>query len=155
MEPISTFQSVWTWIGGEIAAFGFRWIIVLSIMLGFGGFLGWRYRAIRAEIDALKASGTTPSVSNVVTLNIGKSEHYAFTNLIDVVGALDMTPLGPEGAKVGALPNGSNLVTFPDGTVQLALPTAAISWSATAGTPKAWFQISSEQVGATDENKNA
>ena len=85
---------------------------------------------------------------------IGGAEYVPFTNLVDVVSEVDMTPLGPDGVTCGALPEGTNLVCFPNGTVQLASPTKAISFSAKAGTPKSHIQVSTEKIVVTDRSRN-
>jgi len=55
-------------------------------------------------------------------IRIGNAEYIPFDNLIDVVSAIDMKPLGDDGVRVGTLPAGTNLVCLPSGHMRLALP---------------------------------
>ena len=68
-------------------------------------------------------------------LKIGNTEYIPFDNLVDVVNEIDMKPLGTEGARYGTLPEGTNLVCFPDGRVRLALP-VNLAVSFRSGSPK-------------------
>lgn len=68
------FSATWEWLGREIAAFGLRWIVVGTAMLGFSGWFGWRYREMRSQtrtmkerIAALEAKSSAP----VVNVNLG------------------------------------------------------------------------------------
>ena len=56
------------------------------------------------------------------TIKINNAEYIPFDNLVDVIGAVDMKPLGTDGVRYGALPKGTNLVCLPNGRVRLALP---------------------------------
>ena len=42
------------WFVREIVGFGLRWLVVGLPMLGFGGFLGWRYLAMKRKITNLE-----------------------------------------------------------------------------------------------------
>ena len=65
------------------------------------------------------------------------------------IEALDMKPLGAEGASVATLPNGTNAVKMPDGTIRLALPKkASIRFS--AGVPT--VTVSGRAVKASDDD---
>ena len=57
---------VWEWLGTEIAAFGVRWLMVLVAMVGFGGFLGRRYKEMKRRIETLEARGATTVIHNHV-----------------------------------------------------------------------------------------
>ena len=58
-------RSAWLWLGNEIAAFGLRWIVVGVVVLGFGGFIGSRYRHLKNEIANLKSAQSQPSSTAV------------------------------------------------------------------------------------------
>ena len=57
-----------------------------------------------------------------IAIKINNAEYIPFDNLVDVIGAVDMKPLGTDGVRYGALPKGTNLVCLPNGRVRLALP---------------------------------
>ena len=65
---------MWVWNGikcghllsKEIAAFGVRWVFVGILILVSGGFLGLRYRALKAQVAALETAdrGSTTVIYN-------------------------------------------------------------------------------------------
>ena len=64
------FNQAWMWLGHEIAEFGLRWLVVVSIMLGFGGWFGRRYRETSRrladlETKAVGDKGRTVSIENL------------------------------------------------------------------------------------------
>lgn len=56
------FQQAWLWVGNEFIAFGVRWIVVGMVMLGFGGWIGLRYRELKREVAELKDARNSPPV---------------------------------------------------------------------------------------------
>ena len=87
----------------------------------------------RAKVAIRKAAGQAGKL--VPRIKIGGAEYIPFNNLIDVVGAIDMEPLGDDGVRVGTLPAGANLVCLPSGHVRLALP-VRISATLRSGSPR-------------------
>ena len=59
-------NQVWAFIVKEIAAFGVRWVFVGILILVSGGFLGLRYRALKAQVAALETAdrGSTTVIHN-------------------------------------------------------------------------------------------
>ncbi len=45
---------VWEWVGRELIEFGARWLIVVLIMFGFGGWVGHRYHALKRDVADLR-----------------------------------------------------------------------------------------------------
>ena len=71
------FQDLWNWLGGEIAAFGVRWIAVVLIMLIFGGFWGKRYRDLKQEVADLKRGRSRSDMHSIhfapqININAGQ-----------------------------------------------------------------------------------
>ena len=53
MDP-GAIEQAWAWLGREIVAFGFRWLVVGIVVLGFGGWLGKRYRDMKVQHRDMK-----------------------------------------------------------------------------------------------------
>ena len=64
-------NQVWAFIVKEIAAFGVRWVFVGILILASGGFLGLRYRALKAKVEALERDfrSTTVIYNNAHIVN--------------------------------------------------------------------------------------
>lgn len=45
----------WDWLGAEVRDFGLRWLIITVFALGFGGWFGKNYRAMKDRVAALEA----------------------------------------------------------------------------------------------------
>ena len=58
------FNSAWAWLGGEIARFGFRWLVVVIPLLGFGGWFGWRYREMKRRVSSLERGDGRTQIIN-------------------------------------------------------------------------------------------
>ncbi len=71
-------EQAWLWLGEEDLGFGLRWMIVAVLVLGFGGWIGTRYRAMRLDVENLREQVATlkqaPGSSRVETDN----PHAAF-----------------------------------------------------------------------------
>ena len=44
----------WDWLGRELAGLGVRWLIVAVLTLPFCGWVGFRYRNMKREVEGLK-----------------------------------------------------------------------------------------------------
>lgn len=68
---METAAQAWDWLGGEIAEFGIRWLLVTVVMLGFGGWFGWRYRELKRDVANLKAAAAKTEKAPNITVNVG------------------------------------------------------------------------------------
>ena len=120
------------WLGGEFAEFGLRWVVSLvfsavAFMLG-----AWIFgRGFKRRIKALEARSS--GISQTITVHGGVNIHNydrqlrtaieaeTFENLNETVKRLPRLPLG-DGHSYARLPNNTNIVIAPDGTMRLALP---------------------------------
>ena len=62
-------DQAWTWLGVEVVKHGFRWLVVMAIMLGFGGWFGQRYWEMKKRLTALEKTFGVSPVN--VTVNVG------------------------------------------------------------------------------------
>ena len=58
MEP-GAIEQAWSWLGREVAAFGLRWLVVGVLVLAFSGWLGKRYRDMKAQHRDMKSRLST------------------------------------------------------------------------------------------------
>ena len=131
-------KDIWGWLGREIVEFGFRWLAVVLVMLGFGGFFGHRYRSMKKSIAALQDQARSPTITQTfitqtLNFNVGADAHdhdrqlrnaieaKTVHGLKETINRLPQHPLG-DGHTYATLPDGTNIVTMADGTVRLALP---------------------------------
>ena len=127
------FKDAWLWLGKEAAEFGFRWLAVAAVMLGFGGFFGRRYRSMKKSIAELEDQARSPGIDTAVIfegdVNIHNNDRQlreaieakTAQNLQETIRSLTQMPLG-DGHTYARLPAGTNIVTMADGTMRLALP---------------------------------
>ena len=158
-------KDAWLWFGKETAEFGLRWLLVVVVMLGFGGFFGRRYRSMRADIAALKAQDRPSGLNQTFNFNAAADAHdherqlrdaietKTTLNLKETIRSLPQKPLG-DGHTYATLPNGANIVSMADGTMRLALPVrleAAGSVGIVASLSAAVLKTSPPERGKPDE----
>ena len=71
MEEIN---SAWAWLGGEIAKFGLRWLVVAIPLLGFSGWFGWRYREMKRRVSLLERGDGRTQIINAPVIH-GSTVH--------------------------------------------------------------------------------
>ena len=54
MGDLANLEFLVGWLSREIVEFGLRWIVVGVAVLGFGGWLGSRYRSTKKKLAALQ-----------------------------------------------------------------------------------------------------
>ena len=146
------FEDFWAWLGKEIVEFGLRWLIVAIIMLGFGGFIGWRYRWIKNQITALKDQSRSSGINQVITFHGDVNIHdygrqlrdaieaKTSQNLKETITRLQQNPLG-DGNTYAKLPDGTKIVTMADGEIRLAIPVHVEPGIASAPEPGADMSV--------------
>ena len=126
-------EDLWAWLGNEIVGFGFRWLVVAIIMLGFGGFIGRRYRSMKKRVAALEARASMPAINQIFNFNAATDAHdhdrqlreaieaKTSQNLTETIRSLPQIPLS-DGHTYARLPDGTNIVSMADGSFRLAIP---------------------------------
>lgn len=141
-------EQVWAWIGKEIAAFGLRWLVVLVIFFGFGGFIGRRYKELKREIASLRGSQSPVTVQNLLGI-----ERSSTTAVIDP--AVYPKSLVPPEAQFRALER--QIEAFAEGTqnrydqiweLHIALGDIGIAWPGPGVTPEFRRAVSKKLLAA-------
>ena len=141
-------EQVWAWIGKELAVFGLRWLVVLAILLGFGGFIGRRYKELKREIGALRGSQSPVTVQNVFGI-----ERSGTTKLIDP--AAHPKSFDPPEARFRALE--PQIEAFAEGAqnrhdriweLHIALGDIGIAWPGPGVTPEFRRAVSKKLLAA-------
>ncbi len=80
--------NAWAWFGGEIAAFGIRWLIVIVLLLLFAGFLRRRQRQ---EIARLEDTGRGVTIKMGEGVAVKHSHTLIFGHKIQIDGQAEIT----------------------------------------------------------------